>query len=232
MSDVSSKAPKLYKNPHRKESEPSVGHYTPQYQTMGLTPKKIGGNELVGNVMIINNKPKENDNPRTRVPTIRQQPYAEYAEPAPDTRINTIPNVGNSMDHTWSGVDGELIDDLEVDSDTEMIDNNMMETDELEVTDEGMLNPAFHFKGSSDENLDTDINYEGDGFEFFLGIAEGQYILLIDGSVVAVGGKDEIVGLASLLVFGEHDICEGNPIPVDNISILKKMPIKVGIFLE
>jgi len=223
MSDVSLKTPKLYKNPNRKDLDPNVGHNTPQYQKMGLTPEKVGGNALVGNVMVLQNKKPEVDNPRTRVPTIRQQPYAESI---PDKFANTIPNVGNSMDHTWSGIDGEIINDLEIDPNTKMIDNNSIV--DLEGNYNEILNPAFQLNDSMG-NTDT-LNVQG--LDFILGVEEGQFILLVDDSVVAVGGKDQIVALASSLVFGEHDVCEGNPVPVDSISILKKMPIKIGLFLE
>lgn len=226
MSDVKSNTPKLYKNPHREESTTSVGHYTPQYQKMGLTPKKVGGNDLVANVLILNKKPLEDNNPRTRVPTMRKQPYAESVT---DKLTSSIPNVGNSMDYTWSGVDGDILDDLEIDPNAKMIDNNNIVSDELEVRDDSFAN--FNFDGGIDLSSKTS-NLNVQKLDSILGIDEGQYILLVDDSVVFVGNKDETVALASSLVFGEHDICEGNPIPVDNISILKKIPIKIGLFLE
>jgi len=207
MSDVKSNKPKMYKNPHRKESKPNVGHYTPQYKKMGLTPEKVGSNDLVGNVLILKNNPSDPDNPRTRTPTIRQQPYAESV---PDKFINNIPNVGNNMEHSWSGVDGEILDDLDVDPNTEMVDNN---------------NISEHPEGKSE-------SFNVQGLDSILNVDEGQYILLIDDVVVAIGNKDDVVDVASSLVFGEHDICEGNPVPIDNISVLKKVPIKVGLFLE
>jgi hypothetical protein len=46
------------------------------------------------------------------------------------------------------------------------------------------------------------------------------------------GPKEEIEDQARALVFGEHEMCDGNPVPVDDIVILKRVKVKVGLFLE
>ena len=59
-------------------------------------------------------QPLPKDNPRAKRPLIRPQPYAE-AVPSPVGRgRGLLPNVGNNLEQTWSGVDGEIVDDLQL----------------------------------------------------------------------------------------------------------------------
>jgi hypothetical protein len=63
-------------------------------------------------------------------------------------------------------------------------------------------------------------------------LSEGDYLLMVDGVAVCSGPVEDVQEQAKLLVFGEHEMCDGNPIPVDDIVVIKRVPIKVGLFLE
>ena len=63
-------------------------------------------------------------------------------------------------------------------------------------------------------------------------LEEGSYLLLANGIAVCSGPLEDIQEQASALVFGEHDLCAGNPIPVEDIVILKRAVIKFGLFLD
>ena len=62
-------------------------------------------------------------------------------------------------------------------------------------------------------------------------IDEDDYILLVNGECLCSGPSEDIQEQARLLVFGEHELCNGEPIPVSSIVVLKRVAIKVGLFL-
>lgn len=58
------------------------------------------------------------------------------------------------------------------------------------------------------------------------------YFILIDGAVVTSGVFDDIQQCVSELIFGTHELCKGEPVPADSISVIKKVDIRVGVFME
>lgn len=211
MSNETDKKIKLYKNPARQESV-IVKQYVPQYQQMGIAPEIINSNPVSSNVLVAREGITNSNNPRTRTPSIRQP----YADPVGSKLGNSsVPNVGNSLEHTWVGVDGDIIDDIsEIDSNHLMIDNNDIVDIETET------------KPDSDNLVEKDISND------IFNLPEDSYILLVNGEVFSVASKEKIEELASAFIFGEHELCDGQPIPIDNIIVLKKVKIKTGLFLE
>ena len=63
-------------------------------------------------------------------------------------------------------------------------------------------------------------------------LEEDEYLLVVDGAAICSGPMDEIQEQARALVFGEHPLCGGNPMPIDDIIVLKRTKVKVGLFLE
>jgi hypothetical protein len=63
-------------------------------------------------------------------------------------------------------------------------------------------------------------------------LQEDDYLLLVDGTAICSGPMDEVQEQARGLVFGEHPLCDGEPIPVDDIVVIKRVKLKVGLFLE
>lgn len=214
---------KIYKNPARSEQEQRKP-YTPQYQLMGVDPEEyksaIAPNVQVAAAPVVAST--ASDNPRIRKPGIRQS-YAETTDSPIGRGRGPVPNVGNNMEHTWSSVDGEIVDDVALDGNHPMIDNNeFVSTEALGVGKKQTFTlPPTTVTPEVDEVLS--ILYT---------LTEGDYLLLVNGVAVCSGPVSDIQEQARLLVFGEHEMCDGNPIPVDGIVVVKRIPIKVGLFLE
>jgi hypothetical protein len=235
---------KLYRNPDRNKVETRTT-YTPQYQVMGIEPEEFKSAiaPTVHPAHVVAKSPTTADNPRVRQPSIRQA-YAETV-PSPVGRgKGPVPNVGNNMEHTWSTVDGEIVDDIssEIPDDQPMIDNNDYVSDaalglsgqdhvefheDLPTLDE-VANPSKK-KFVVQAEVATDLD---DVMPALHNLDEGEYLLIVNGVAVCSGPADEIQEQARLLVFGEHEMCDGNPIPIDDILIIKRVSIKVGLFLE
>lgn len=241
---------KVYKNPARSRPDAQKA-YVPQYQLMGVEPEQYKS-PLVpvtsGSPKIsVAQTPQNEDNPRTRRPQIRQ-PYAEAVVSPIGRGRGPLPNVGNNIEQTWSSVDGEIVDDvshLSVEKDHPMVDNNDFVSDEAlgmsgaefipEVEDEGvneiLAEPPPPPKIVTEEEFKEALKNEYFS-EILSQLAEGDYLLLVHGEALCSGPLDIIQEEARNLVFGEHKNYPDSPISVDDIVIIKKVTIKVGVFLE
>jgi hypothetical protein len=224
---------KTYKNPKRSEQEPHKA-YTPQYQLMGIEPEEYkSAISPASQATVKNAQSSSSDNPRLRKPGIRQT-YADTTTSPVGRGRGPVPNVGNNMEHTWSSVDGEIVDDeivddLTLDNNHPMVDNNEFVSDKaLGITQGSQTNT-----GATRPVPVTEVTPEGDEvLPILYNLAEGDYLLLVNGVAVCSGPVEEIQEQARLLVFGEHEMCDGNPIPVDGLAIVKRVSIKIGLFLE
>jgi hypothetical protein len=237
---------KTYKNPDRNKPE-DYKPYVPQYIVEGKEPREYKSAVLSDTVIAV--KQASEDNPRTRKAAIRQ-PYAE-AVPSPVGRgRGPIPNVGNNVEHTWSSVDGEIFDDLsgeqQLDPNHPMVDNNDfvspaalgLQQEELPMLDE-VQNPtpkqfvqASPVPGTPKQMFSAPPSGDEDLFPIVRDLEQGAYLLIVGGVPVCSGPKEEIEDQAKAFIFGEHEMCDGNPIPDDDIVIIKRVPIKIGLFLE
>ena len=189
------------------------------------------------------------DNPRAKRAPLRQ-PYAETTEPY--VGIGPVPNVGNNMEHTWSSVDGGIVDDLSgqvIEDNHEMIDNNDFVTDQalgyahgvnaddiITRQSQGVVTIESNNDDSSEQlenySQDNSVNNAVDLLSIVNELSDDSYLLIISGVPVCSGPKDEIEDQARALAFGEHQLCGGEPVEIDDIIILKRIKIKVGLFLE
>lgn len=228
---------KTYKNRHRGTPEKPLKSYVPQYQVLGIEPAEYKSAVVSENQRVVAKPTAEN--PRLRKQTVRQA-YAQ-AVPSPVGRgRGPIPNVGNNVEHAWSSVDGEIIDDLDdqaVDPNHPMVDNNDFVSDaalgtspqeEMPMLNE-VQNPPRKMFVQQETAPEVD---NSDLLTVIHDLEEGSYLLLIQGTPVCSGPKEEIEEQARALVFGEHVLSNGNPIPDDDIVIIKRVPIKVGLFLD
>jgi len=230
---------RTYKNKDRNRPE-NVRNYVPQYQLMGVEPQEYKGAAQPANVKVARVQPLPSDNPRGRRVGIRQ-PYAAVTPSPVGAGRGPVPNVGNNMEHMWSSVDGEIVDDLGegVDPNQPMVDNNEFVTDEALGFQNGITasdiqeNP---YQGKVLTMTDPEVVNKPLPEEDLLGIVanleEDTFLLIVSGVPVCSGPMAEIEDQARALVFGEHEMCDGNPIPVDDIIILKRVKVKVGLFLE
>lgn len=251
MSDTSVKV-KVYKNPDR-DKRPPYKPYVPQYQVMGHEPKKHENSAVPGlaEMKVAPYQPLPLDNPRAKRMPLRQ-PYAE-ATISPVGR-GPVPNVGNNMEHTWSSVDGEVIDDISgvaVSAGDDMIDNNDFVTDQAMGYPNGLMAadisvpsqhgvitlepdiPELAIEANKLEYQQSNITDDTGGLlSIVSGLSDDAYLLIVAGVPVCSGPKEEIEDQARAMVFGEHELCDGNPIEIDDIVILRRIKVKVGLFLE
>ncbi len=229
---------KLYKNPARKSVPSGLKPYVPQYQLMGVEPEEYNSPTSASYKIAQSVKPQPLplDNPRASRPLIRQ-PYAE-AVPSPIGRgKGPIPNVGNNIEQTWSSVDGEIVDDLDVPME-EMIDNNDFVTEEA-LGEVSIVERDPHEKEmvSAPKTFLTEDELQNALKEEFLNeiikqLPEGDYLLLLDDNAVCSGPLEEVQEQARGLVFGEHPLCHGQAVPLEDIVVVKRVQLKVGLFLE
>ncbi len=231
---------KVYKNPDRNKTE-NYKPYVPQYQLRGLDPEEHKSSTLPSNVSgaapIL-----PLDNSRASRPMIRQ-PYAEAVASPVGRGKGPVPNVGNNMEHTWSSVDGDIIDDLGNDlplnPNHPMIDNNDfvsasalgLPPEQLPALDE-MQHPASKIFSEPDFQSSLNGSKSDDLYQIIHDLEENSYLLIVSGVAMCSGPLEEIQDQARALIFGEHELCDGNPIPSEDLVILKRTKIKVGVFLE
>jgi len=120
-----------------------------------------------------------------------------------------LPNINKVPQQTWSSLDGEIIDDV-FDQSHKMIDNNFY-IEEVDPT-----------KEDNDQSFISIVN----------DLKNDHYLLFLYGEAICSGPVEEIETEARALIFGEHVLCNGEPISEENIVVLKKIQIKVGVFLQ
>lgn len=233
---MSNRNNKVYKNFNRDQLEVHK-KYVPQYKVMGLDPE-----EIKSAVVPPTTQHAIPTNSKINKPTIRQ-PYAKII-PSPVGRgRGLVPNVGNNMEHTWASVDGDIIDDLSddniIDSSKEMIDNNEFVTNDAlgihSEYDSNSYDQTIESKKSFMTKSDLQNVIEKSDLSTIASsckIKDDEYILLVNGNVLDIGSFDFIQDQVKNLVFGEHDICDVGPVPVDDLLILKRVKLKIGVFLE
>lgn len=195
---------KYYKNPGRVTNE-TVPKYVPQYKIHDLEPQIHATVKVPSNTIISSGSEL---NPRDKRPAIRQEVYAPIPE---KTKINSIPNVGNSMSTSWSGVDGELIDEVILDPNAKMKEHSNETLDAMAMLEEQ--------KKSEQPNENSLISslYE---------LNEGDFVLLVQGILICSGELEDLEKEVRALLLGD------DPIDVEDILVLKRSKIKMGVFLE
>lgn len=261
MSDTDGKI-KLIRNPDR-DKPTNFKPYVPQYQVEGIEPEQYQGAVVPSGSQVA--RPSA-DNPRLKKPALRQPYTAATTSPIGRGR-GPVPNVGNNMEHTWSSVDGDIVDDLTGEApqperelvsvstgpnapfgvmyaDQVMIDNNDFVTEQAlgyqsGFTAEDIQGPTkqgtvLFESGYSEpeETVKTTTTEVEDLLPIVASLADDSFLLIVSGVPLCSGPKEEIEDQARALVFGEHEMCDGNPTPIDDIIILKRVKVKVGLFLE
>jgi hypothetical protein len=222
---------KTYKNPARSRDNEDVVRqpYVPQYQVLGLDPKEHETKTFPANILIMQGGSSANDNPRTRRPSVRM-PYAEVANVSSQIGNDPIPNVGNSLEQTWSAIDGEIIDDITGEV-VPVLESNIIQNDDYvqveKISDKKEVVPdeqkLFMTKDDLLEVVDEDINND------LLNIPDNQYILILKGKIFHIGSMKDVENLVSAMVFGEPPY---EAVPIEDIIVLKKIKLKIGLFLE
>lgn len=205
---------KIFKNKHRSESE-NIKPYTPEYKSRGMV-----FDALKSAIVDIDDKPIPFvGSNQVKKNTIRQE-YGNISSKPLGKGRDVVPNIGNDMEHAWSGVDGVIVDDLDIDPNQPMIDNN----DFVDIENNKM-----------DAKLITKIEEDGDQeslHSMINNLSDEECLLILDGQAICSGPIKDIQEEVKGLVYGDHDLCTNGPFTVDRILVAKKMPIKIGVFIE
>jgi hypothetical protein len=198
--------PKFFKNPQRQLPQEPYKPYTPQYQVKGIEPEYVdmGSTEHAPqqiSVLRTQNKPQPAS---TIVP--KNVPYAEMPAMTPASRM-VLPNVGNNVEQAWHGA---LV------SEEELAENELIDIESLQMESKVMPPPNF------------DSIHQPD--ELKLEIAVGDYLLMINAEVVAMGSQQDIEKIVEAIVFEGYG---GIPqTDIDKLVVLQRKKIKAGVFVE
>lgn len=233
---------KVYKNPARNRPD-AHKPYVPQYQLMGVEPEEYKSPLSPG--YKISKATGSPDNPRTPRPALRQ-PYAEAVDSPIGRGRGPLPNVGNNIEQTWSSVDGQLVDDIshELDPNHPLVDNNdfvsnealglpedapleVDQEEDISVPDVEAQDKSFLSGNELQQALNSELLQK-----IIHDLEEDSYLLIVNGDVICSGPLDYIQENTRALVFGEHELTHGNPVSVDDIVVIKRVKLKVGVFLE
>jgi hypothetical protein len=236
---------KLYRNPERKKPD-NMSVHTPFYQQAGIEPQQyVSPTAPSYHSGQPRKAPLSTDNPRAPRPAFRQ-PYADPS-PSPVGRgRGLLPNVGNNLEQTWSSVDGNIIDDLSENFDPNaiVVDNNdYVSAEALGLPPEGE-ELAAEVEEVADEPAPEEIMIKSERtliagdlqnetlINVIQQLEEDEYLLMVEGECICSGSLEDVQTHARGLAFGEHPLCDGQPVPIDNILVLKRVPVKVGLFLS
>jgi hypothetical protein len=182
--------------------------YVPNYKKMNITPTPQDCSVDFSNSSIPSFE-EDLDNPRTRKPNITTStniPYSEFVEVSSKTEY--VPNVGNNIEHTWVGIDGEIVDDLGINGDSV---KKSLEHQEYNAVTEDYTDTV--------KNTYNTTNI-------------GEYLIIFNGQIISTGDLSSVQNDVRSLIFGEHELCKTNNINVEDLIVLKRIPIKIGVFIE
>lgn len=218
---------KVYRNADRGKPE-VYKKYVPNYKQLGIDPIEFN-NGVNSDEPTIHTPVVSYAETNTRARKLSAPVRQDYGNATTAHNNGPVPNVGNNMEHTWSSVDGEFTDDLPADFDHnhQMIDNN-------DYISESSFGSSRAFMTQQD--IQGALNSEKNEDKSILSslTEEPKFLLLLEGKIFSSGSLEFIQDLVKELVFGTHELCNGMPISVDLIKVLKieNVKIKIGVFLE
>lgn len=121
---------------------------------------------------------------------------------AQDESTISVPRTGSSLDQSFVDLNGELVDDAVLDPAHCMIDNNNFVDPDLVEDTTDMV------------------------------VDRNDFYLFVKDQFIRSGSLELIENEVKELVFGDHVLCENNNITENDIVVLKKVNIKIGVFLE
>ena len=115
------------------------------------------------------------------------------------------------------------VDNVPFDADNNKIDTNGHIIDNNEFVNLDFINPPKSKQSNDDEikNKDVDISPE-----------IGDYILMVFGKFILSGSINAIEGRIKSILYGEDESFNGTGVKLDDIVVLKRMQIKVGVFVD
>lgn len=230
---------KFYTNRNQEQKQDHKQPYVPQYKVHGMQPPaQYRGGAVMPNNVVTASSPTNQVNPRIKRPMMNIE---TPTNPIQNTmsNLNHI-NVGNNVEHSWSDYE-----DQQLDPNTPMIDNNEYVSDQAYASmgnTASSLEPTMQGKVTIDtsdlEQYDSSANMSShsanssdDLFPIISDLNDEEYLLLVSGVAICSGPVEEIQEQVSALLFGEHELCDGQPIDLNDIIVIKRVQIKTGVFL-
>jgi hypothetical protein len=237
---------KYYTNPERNKPE-QFKPYVPQYQEKEIEPIVHSSIPLPAGHYALNLKATPSqDNPRLPRPAMRQ-PYAEAVPSPVGVGRGALPNVGNNIEQAWVSEGEQIIDDITDNNDfvdpkvfnfseqqKQQLNGRQLQfvaedtlrdlPNDEEVLELPMTKP-FLTQHDLQNVIDTDLS------KVVASVEENEYLLLINGGAICSGNFEDIQQQTQDLVFGKHPLAQGNPVPAEDIIVLKRMKINIGVFL-
>ena len=137
---------------------------------------------------------------------------------------STLPNVGNNSEVVWAGMDamlmdeeGNVVDQDDLD-DQKVIDNNW----------EQNFRPPIQILEEVGDEMETMTVSDTSQ----LNVGYDEFVLVVYGEIITTGTLDEIQQEVRTLVLGGHSATAGEPIEVNEIVLLKRVSVKVGVFID
>lgn len=222
---------KIYRNPGRKNVEEQKT-YIPQYKLLGVDPEMHAVAKVPPKAPV---SLGSTDNARLPKPPMRNnQPYAEAVHSPIGRGRGPLPNVGNNMEQTWSSVDDKIVDDVfTFDPNEKMIDNNdFVAESSFELHKDHGNKVSFDLPTNNESLAYNAIISENDGelSSIVKQLEEDDYLILVNGVSLCSGASSYIEEVTKSLLFGEHKLFDG-PVPIEDLVILKKIKIKIGVFV-
>lgn len=240
------KKTKFYKNPDRAQTR-APKPYVPVYQLEGIKPSEMAaGHIAAAKKQLTRHAPVvSNENPRVRpAPTFQVNvPFATSADVLP--KAATIPNVGNNMENSWTAVDNfdEYVEtssfedeSVVIDPNNPLIDNNFEDEENWKPIPK-VLRKAPEAVDMSDLDSDDEFEEVQDTYDTqaqspMHSINDDDYVIIIDGQIIRIGKLVVVQDEVRDLIFGDHELNKIKNITEDDIVVLKRVKIKVGVFLE
>lgn len=199
--------------------------YIPEYERLGIKPvsaefpkRNLDTSNFQESESFITKYPNQ-DNPRTR----NLDTTITNKEPLIGIGKSKALNIGNNMD-------GSFIQD-DIGLDNTYIDNNDQYSESAFSSE---LNNEFYDdislnKKTNKEQLNSQENIKSNKslFDF-----EGKYVVILYNKIIANGNLKEVESIVKELVFEEHPLSSKYEINIDDIIVLKRVNIKVGVFIE
>jgi hypothetical protein len=212
-------------NPNRVQVHPAMEKFVHKHEQMGIKPFEMPAEipETVGVPTADSNSATASENhvmnfrkePRRGAPVVPQNmPYATPAFVAPKNA--TMPNVGNNVEHSLYSSSFSSVEGMDYDPDMD----SKYEADAKSIEDENnYVNlPGEEPVKSHSKSLST--------------LEVSEYLVILDDAILVQGSLKQAEEHVSALVLGEHPLKAGVQVPADEIFVLKRVAIRVGVFVE
>ena len=232
------KKERIFRNSARNTVKEQVKPYVPQYQLRGIQPQPFGGS--------VNIRFKEEE----KLPLINPRATRSFSPPSilPNSFLNALENKPDANAKTWSSLDNDIMYDLddEDNEDGQAVDPNLLDHnndyysakafgfDSEEELEEAMIKAQKLVNGNSvivseEEQRKAFTESLDNQPVSFQNLEDDEYALIINNEIISKGPIEEIQYQVNLILFG--GILD-TPVDKESITIVKKVKLRVGAFIE